>query len=135
MPRAEGSFVVNLTPQAPDQRPNAGFLGRLLIEKTFSGDFEGQSIGQMLSARSDTEGSAGYVAIEKVEGTLAGRKGGFMLQHSGHANRSETRLRVNVIADSGTDELTGLRGEMQINVAPDGTHFYVFDYTFDFAAG
>ena len=135
MPRAEGSFVVNLSPQAPDERPNAGFLGRLLIEKTFSGDLVGKSVGQMLSARAAMEGSAGYVAIERVEGTLAGRTGAFILQHSGHANRGETRLRVNVVADSGTDELTGLRGEMQINVTPDGGHLYVFDYAFDYAAG
>ena len=84
----------------------------------------------MLSSRSLHEGSAGYVAIEKVEGALAGRPGSFVLQHSGHANRGETSLRVNVVADSGTDELSGLRGEMQINVAPDGSHFYVFDYAF-----
>jgi hypothetical protein len=135
MPRAEGRFVVNLTPQPPDERPGAGFLGRLAIEKTFSGGFSGKSIGQMLSSRSGAEGSAGYVAIEKVEGTLDGRTGSFVLQHSGHASRGETRLRVNVVADSGTDELTGLRGEMQINGAPDGSHFYVFDYTFDFVSG
>ncbi len=134
MPRAEGSFVVNLAPQAPDERPEAAFLGRLQIAKTFSGGLEGRSAGQMLSARSDVEGSAGYVAIEKVEGELDGHRGSFVLQHSGHAHRGETRLRVNVVADSGTDELTGLRGEMQINVTPDGSHLYVFDYTFDFAA-
>ncbi len=130
MPRAEGSFVVTLSPQAPDDRQGAAFLARLLVGKTFSGAIEGSSIGQMLSARSGTEGSAGYVAIEKVTGTLDGHAGSFVLQHSGHANRGETRLRVNVVADSGTEELTGLRGEMQINVAPDGSHFYVFDYAF-----
>jgi hypothetical protein len=134
MPRAEGSFVVNLTPEPPDARPGAAFLGRLLIEKTFAGTLSGKSIGQMLSSRSPGEGSAGYVAIEKVEGTLDGRSGSFVLQHSGHAVRGDTSLRVNVVADSGTDELTGLRGEMKIEVAPDGSHFYVFDYTFDFAA-
>jgi len=104
------------------------------IAKTFSGGLEGKSAGQMLSARSDIDGSAGYVALEKVEGSLDGHPGSFVLQHSGHANRGETRLRVNVVADSGTDELTGLRGEMQINVTPDGGHLYVFDYAFDFAA-
>jgi hypothetical protein len=135
MPRAEGSFIVTLIPQAPDDRPQAAFLGRLLIGKTFSGGLTGTSAGQMLSSRSGAEGSAGYVAIEKVEGTLDGRTGSFILQHSGHASRGETRLRVNVVADSGTDELTGLRGEMQINGAPDGTHFFVFDYTFDFVSG
>ncbi|MBU1175250.1 MAG: DUF3224 domain-containing protein [Alphaproteobacteria bacterium] len=134
MPRAEGSFAVTLTPQPSDTRPGASFLGRLLIEKIFSGDLAGRSVGQMLSARSPVEGSAGYVAIERVEGALNGHAGSFMLQHSGHADRSRTSLRVNVVADSGMDELSGLRGEMQINVAPDGTHFYVFDYTFDFSA-
>ncbi len=135
MPKAEGSFIVTLTPQPADERPNAGFLSRLLMEKSFSGGFEGKSVGQMLSARSGMEGSAGYVAIERVEGTLDGRTGTFVLQHSGHANRGETSLRVNVVADSGTDELTGLRGEMRIDVAPDGSHFYIFNYTFDFASG
>ena len=134
MPRAEGSFDVTLTPEPPDARPGGGFLGRLLIDKTFTGSLSGKSVGQMLSARSPGEGSAGYVAIERVEGTLDGRSGSFVLQHSGHAVRGDTSLRVNVIADSGTDELTGLRGEMKIEVAPDGGHFYVLDYTFDFAA-
>ena len=134
MPRAEGSFVVNLTPQDPDARPEAAFLGRLVIDKTFSGTLTGTSVGQMLSARSSIQGSAGYVAMEMVTGTLDGRTGSFVLQHSGHAVRGDTSLRVNVVADSGTDELTGLRGEMKIEVAPDGSHFYVFDYTFDFAA-
>ena len=135
MPRAEGSFIVTLIPQPPDERAGAAFLGRLSIEKQFTGGLSGRSAGQMLSSRSGTEGSAGYVAIERVEGTLDGRTGSFVLQHSGHANRGETRLRVNVVADSATDELTGLRGEMQISVAPDGTHFYTFDYAFDFSAG
>ncbi len=90
----------------------------------------GKSVGQMLSARTAVEGSAGYVALERLEATLDGRTGSFILQHSGHANRSETSLRVSVVADSGTDELTGLRGEMQIHVAPDGSHFYIFEYAF-----
>ena len=102
-------------------------VGRMTIEKQFQGDLSGTSTGQMLMAGTAVEGSAGYVAIEKVEGTLGGRSGSFYLQHSGTMNRGAGSLTVTVIPDSGTDQLTGLSGRMNIIIA-DGKHSYEFDY-------
>ena len=124
MNRASGRFEVQLTPQ------NDGAdspVGRMTIQKQFQGDLSGTSTGQMLMAGTAVEGSAGYVAIEKVEGTLGGRSGSFYLQHSGTMNRGAGSLTVTVIPDSGTDQLTGLSGRMNIIIA-DGKHSYEFDY-------
>jgi hypothetical protein len=98
------------------------------IDKQFSGDLEATSKGQMLAAMTDTTGSAGYVAIERVKGTLHGQKGTFALQHSGTMTRGAPQLIINVVPDSGTDQLVGLAGKMTINIV-DGKHFYEFDYT------
>jgi hypothetical protein len=128
MPIVSGSFDVKLAPAEVDARPEAAFLGRLTIAKTFSGPLTGTSVGQMLAASTAVAGSAGYVALEQVTGTLEGKAGSFMLQHSGHANRGANTLRVNVVADSGTGQLSGLTGEVQIIRTDTGTHQYVFDY-------
>jgi|SRR5215203_1050441 len=126
--RASGTFEVNLTPQ--DQGADAP-VGRMSIEKQFLGDLVGTSSGQMLMASSSSvPGSAGYVAIEKVTGTLNDRSGSFYLQHSGTMTRGEGQLSITVIPDSGTDQLTGLRGKMNIIIA-DGKHSYEFDYELD----
>ena len=101
--------------------------GRFLIDKQFHGDLEGTSKGQMLSAGTAVKGSAGYVAIEQVEGTLNGRKGEFVLQHTGIMTRGVPQLTITVVPDSGTDQLTGLTGKMAIIIA-DGKHSYEFDY-------
>jgi hypothetical protein len=98
------------------------------IDKQFHGDLEATSKGEMLSAGTGVTGSAGYVAIERVSGTLHGRAGAFVLQHSGIMTRGEPQLTVTVVPDSGTGELVGLAGEMAILIA-DGKHSYEFDYT------
>jgi hypothetical protein len=85
-------------------------------------------LGQMLSALTSTKGSAGYVAMEIVDGTLGGRKGTFVLQHSGTMDRGQSQLSVTVVPDSGPDELRGLSGSMKIRIEPGGQHFYDFDY-------
>jgi hypothetical protein len=85
-------------------------------------------LGQMLSALTSTKGSAGNVAMEIVDGTLGGRKGTFVLQHSGTMDRGQSQLSVTVVPDSGTDELRGLSGSMKIRIEPGGQHFYDFDY-------
>lgn len=124
--RARGSFDVKLTPaeQSADMP-----VGRMTIEKEFHGDLEGTSSGQMLmAASSSVQGSAGYVAIEKVTGTLSGRTGSFFLQHTGLMTRGAGELTITVIPDSGTDELVGLSGRMNI-IITDGKHSYEFDYT------
>ncbi len=122
---ATGTFEVKLTPQ--NDNPDEPMLARLLIDKQFHGDLEAISKGQMLSAGTVVKGSAGYVAIEKVSGTLHGHKGTFILQHTGTMKRGEPGLIVTVVPDSGTGELTGLTGKMEIIIA-DGKHSYQFAY-------
>jgi hypothetical protein len=125
---ARGTFDVTLSPQDPGSTPEDSAVGRLMIDKRFRGDLEGTSRGLMLTAMTAIEGSAGYVAIERVSGTLHGRAGTFMLQHSGTMDRGTARLVISVVPDSGTGELVGLTGEMEITIA-DGKHSYDFTYT------
>jgi hypothetical protein len=124
--RASGTFEVKLTPQ--DDTTGQPRLGRFTIDKQLEGDFVGTSKGQMLTAMTAVDGSAGYVAIERLTGTLKGRKGSFVLQHSGTMNRSAQQLIITAVPDSGTEELTGLAGVMKIKIEG-GKHFYEFDYT------
>jgi hypothetical protein len=126
---ASGTFEVKMTPQAPDDKSSAdATLGRLLIDKQFHGDLEAVSKGQMLTAGTAVQGSAGYVAVERVSGTLQDRNGTFALQHTGTMTRGEPQLSITVVPDSGTGQLVGLAGKMAINIA-DGKHFYDFEYT------
>ena len=125
--RASGTFEVKLSPQAPDDKSEAS-IGRMLLDKQFHGDLEGTSKGQMLAHSTATQGSAGYVAIEQVIGTLHGRAGTFVLQHSGIMNRNTPNLTITVVPDSGTGQLQGLTGKMDIQIEG-GKHSYVFEYT------
>ncbi len=127
---AKGPFQVKLAPQKADnpQAEGSGH-GRMSLDKQFHGELEATSQGEMLSFMSSTKGSAGYVAIEKVTGTLGGRRGSFVLQHSGTMNRGEPLLTITVVPDSGTGELTELSGSMKIIIAPDGAHAYEMAYT------
>ena len=126
--RATGTFEVKLSPQAPEEAAGGAAIGRMLIDKQFHGDLEAVSKGQMLAAGTAVQGSAGYVAIEQVSGTLEGRAGTFVLQHSGTMDRGTPQLSVTVVPDSGTGELAGLVGRMNIIIA-EGKHSYEFDYT------
>ncbi len=121
-----GLFDVKMIPQAPDENVEAA-IGRMLLDKQFHGDLAADSKGQMLAHMTSTKGSAGYVAMEKVVGSLKDRKGSFVLQHSGTMNRGEPTLILSVVPDSGTDELEGLSGSMTITVI-DGKHNYGFNY-------
>jgi hypothetical protein len=123
MPRAAGTFEVKLTPQP------SGAVGRMSIDKQYHGELEASSQGEMLTAMTAVKGSAGYVAIEKVNGTLAGRAGSFTLMHTGTMTRGEPKLSVTVVPDSGTQDLAGLTGNLNIIIA-DGKHSYEFDYEF-----
>lgn len=127
MTRANGTFEVTITPFPADDYADGASLGRMTIDKRFHGDLEAMSKGQMLSAMGSVSGSAGYVAIERVDGTLAGRRGTFVLQHSGTMDRGTQGLSVTVVADSGTGGLTGLSGVMRIDV-DGGRHAYEFEY-------
>jgi uncharacterized protein DUF3224 len=125
--RANGTFEVKLTPQPMADTADAT-LGRMSIEKQFHGDVEGSSKGEMLHAAGSAPGSAGYVAIERVSGTLHGRSGSFVLQHNGTMTRGLPHLTIGVVPDSGTDQLEGLAGTFTIKIA-DGKHSYEFEYT------
>jgi hypothetical protein len=124
---ASGTFEVNLSPQPLADAGADPALGRMTIDKTFSGDLQGTSKGEMLMAGTAVKGSAGYVAIEHVSGTLQGRRGTFVLQHTGTMNRGAPQLSVTVVPDSGTEELAGLAGTFGINIV-EGKHFYTLDY-------
>lgn len=101
--------------------------GRISINKQFHGDLDATSIGEMLSAMTAVKGSAGYVAMERVTGALQGRRGSFVLQHSGTMNRGEPVLSVTVVPDSGTGELAGLSGSLGIDIR-EGVHHYHLEY-------
>jgi len=126
MTHASGTFEVKLTPQTSDGQDAT--LGRMSIDKQFHGDIEGTSKGEMLTGMTSVKGSAGYVAMEKVSGTLQGKHGTFILQHTGTMDRGAPQLSVTVVPDSGTEELVGLSGKLTIKIA-DGKHSYEFEYT------
>ena len=120
---ATGTFDVKLTPQPTDP-----MMGRMTIAKELHGDLEGTSAGEMLTAMTSVKGSAGYVAVEKFTGTLSGRRGSFILQHHATMARGAQHLAIEVVPDSGTDQLTGISGTMSITIGSDGKHFYDLAY-------
>jgi hypothetical protein len=120
--KASGTFEVKLTPVGDSE------IAQRTIEKTFSGDLAATSIGVMLAVGTATKGSAGYVALEKVTGALAGKRGSFALQHFGIMNRGAPELIVRVVPDSGAGELAGIAGSMTINIV-EGKHLYELEYT------
>lgn len=122
--QATGTFDVTMEPlSAPDAMP-----GRMTLDKTFQGDLEAVGHGEMLTALTSTEGSAGYVAIERIAGTLHGRRGTFIFQHNGIMARGTQQLSVVVVPDSGTEELAGITGNFSIQMV-DGQHHYTFEYS------
>jgi hypothetical protein len=125
--RASGPFEVKLASQPAAPGIETAKLGRMTLDKRFSGDLDAASLGEMLSAAGHVQGSAGYVAIERVTGTLHGKSGSFVLQHTGTMDRGVPSLSIQVVPDSGTEALTGLSGSMQILIEQ-GKHFYTFDY-------
>lgn len=122
-----GVFDVKMTPQPLHEAASASGIGRMSLAKRYHGDLDATGTGEMLAAMTPTPGSAGYVAMERVEGSLAGRRGAFFLQHSGTMERGAPRLSITVVPDSGTDALTGLYGRMDIRIE-DGKHYYDFEY-------
>ena len=123
-----GKFEVELKPLETYAQGNDEInLGRMSIDKTFSGELEARSRGEMLTAMTPVKGSAGYVAIEQVSGSLSGKRGSFVLQHFGTMDRGSDRLLLEVVPDSGTGQLSGLSGEMAIRIE-DGQHYYDFEF-------
>jgi len=119
-----------MSPQAPDDPAGDATPGRLLLDKQYHGDLEATAKGQMLAARTEIKDSAGYVAIERVNGALHSRSGTFVLQHSGTMTRGVPQLTITVVPDSGTGQLVGLAGRMEIKIT-DGKHSYELEYTLD----
>ncbi len=124
---ATGRFDIKLQPEGLSPVAEATGLGRLSLDKQFSGDLQATSQGEMLSFRSTTQGSAGYVAMERVQGSLHGRSGSFVLQHSASMAQGQSTQSITVVPDSATDALQGLRGSMQITI-DNGQHSYRFVY-------
>ena len=127
MRHAKGEFDVKVTPLALDGPAEDPKLGRLAIEKTFHGPLAATGRGQMLTADSEVQGSGVYVAVERVTGTLDGRKGSFALHHRGVMTRGQPALSVQVAPDSGTGELAGITGTLHI-IIEGGKHFYDLEY-------
>jgi Protein of unknown function (DUF3224) len=126
--QAKGTFEVKVDPQGDPDKAEGSTLARMSIDKKYHGDLEGTAKGTMLSAGTDVKGSAGYVAIERVTGTLNGKTGSFVLQHNATLTRGAPALNIIVVPDSGTGQLTGITGKFLIVIA-DGKHSYEFDYT------
>jgi hypothetical protein len=127
--RAIGNFEVKLNTQPADERVGGPAISRMSVEKQYDGNLEATSKGQMLAVATDVQGSAGYVAMECVTGTLNGRSGTFALQHNGIMTRGVPHLTITVVPDSGTGDLVGLTGKMLV-VIVDGKHSYEFQYGF-----
>ena len=123
---AQGTFDVDMQPLPEDE--GCGGFARMSLDKRFHGDLEGQSKGVMLAAQTAVKGSAGYVALERVTAKLAGRSGSFVLQHSGIMGQDKQSLDITVVTDSGTGELKGIAGTLEIIFKEDG-HGYVFAYS------
>jgi hypothetical protein len=121
-------FDVKLTPESNDGGGDGISLARMSIDKRYHGELDATGKGEMLSATTPVKGSAGYVAVERVFGALQGRKGSFVIQHSGTMTRGAPNLAITVVPDSGTGELAGIAGKMAIVIA-DGKHSYDFEYT------
>nr|WP_114240993.1 DUF3224 domain-containing protein [Dyella sp. C9] len=126
--QARGSFEVKVTPQPPQDGVGDPAVGRMAIEKHFHGDLQGVGKGQMLAVGTAVEGSAAYVALERVSGSVHGRHGSFALQHSGTMHRGAPQLSVTIVPDSGTEQLTGIAGRLEIIIA-NGEHAYVLEYS------
>lgn len=125
--RATGSFDVKLNPLTAYNDADGALLGRFSIDKQIRGDLEATSKGEMLTAGGSVKNSAGYVAVERVTGTLHGRGGSFALMHTGVMTRGDGKLTITVVPDSGTGDLAGISGSMNI-IITDGKHLYEFDY-------
>ncbi|MEO5798735.1 MAG: DUF3224 domain-containing protein [Gemmatimonadales bacterium] len=125
---ARGTFDVKVKPLPSDEIADAALIGRMSIDKVLHGDIEGTSKGQMLATSSPVAGSAGYVALERITGTLNGKRGSFSLQHTAWMAGGKQGLSITVVPDSGTEELVGLSGSFVIIIA-DGKHSYEFSYS------
>ena len=128
MLRATGSFDVTLTPLDAYAKLDSPLLGRMSLDKQFHGDLAGTSKGEMLTGMTEVKNSGVYVAIERFAGTLNGKRGTFIMHHTGVMDRGAQHLSIAIVPDSGTDQLAGINGTMTIDIK-DGKHFYTLEYT------
>jgi hypothetical protein len=131
MKHAKGTFGVKVAPADVSSLGKDAGIGRMTIDKVWSGDLEGSSKGEMLTSLTESTGAMAYVAIEHVDGKLDGRSGSFYLMHNATINRSDPKsgvMQIVVVADSGTGELSGLSGTLNILIDSAGKHSYTFDY-------
>ncbi len=126
--RATGSFDVSMSPASPVERSGRTTLGRMVLEKQYSGDMIATGKGKMLTAVTDTKGSASYVAIEHVTGVLNGKEGSFVVHHTGTMAGGVDQLSIAIVPDSGTEELTGIAGKLTLKVV-DGEHVFELEYS------
>jgi Protein of unknown function (DUF3224) len=124
---AKGTFEVEMKPQSDADLQDGVSLGRMSLDKTFEGDLVATGRGEMLTALTPIRGSAGYVAIERITGTLNGRNGSFVFQHAGSMDGGAQQLSITVVPGSGTGELLGISGIFRLEIAG-GKHFYEFEY-------
>jgi len=130
MPQVKGEFDVKRTPEGGFDLGGGAVAGHFRFDKQFQGALDATSVVHMLAVGTQVDGSAAYVAVERIDGTLDGLRGAFLTQHSGTLDRGAPALSVTVVPDSGTGELEGLRGRMQIDIV-EGKHYYTFDFTLD----
>ncbi len=124
MKKITGEFDVKIIPADTGDSQ----IGMMLLDKTYHGELNGTGKGRMLTGMTAVKDSAGYVAIERIEGELSGKRGSFLIQHSGTMAKGKQSLLIGVIPDSGTGDLLGLEGEMQIRIE-ERKHFYDFQYS------
>jgi hypothetical protein len=129
--QVKGPFDVKRTATESVDAGGGAAFGRMRFEKRFHGGLDASSVVEMLSAGNPASGSAGYVAVEHLTGSLQGRTGSFMLQHYGVMEQGRSSLTLSVVPGTGTGELAGLRGRMQIDIAEDGAHAYTFDFSLE----
>ena len=128
--QAKGEFEVKRIPQEELDIGGGASVGHSRFDKRFRGPLDAASVVHMLAVMSPVAGSGAYVAIERIEGTLDGRRGSFFAQHNGVMDRGKPSLDLTVVPDTGTGGLVGLRGRIAIDIV-DGKHFYTFDYDLD----
>jgi hypothetical protein len=126
--QAKGTFEIQATREPPYDSADGVVIGRTRFDKQLSGDLEGTSTVEMISAGTEVRGSAAYVAIERIRGRVHGRTGSFVVHHTGVMDRGTPSLSISVVPDSGTGELRGIAGSMKIDIV-EKKHFYTLDYT------
>lgn len=126
---ARGAFDVKVAPVTQEQFPEGNGVGRFSLEKRYHGDLDAAARGEMLTAGTQVEGSAAYVAVERVEGSLGGHRGTFLLVHRGTMSGGDQHLSITVVPDSGTGDLAGLSGTFEVTITEDGGHHYSFEHT------